>query len=267
MSESGRWWDDKKKMYGKVKHTHNGKSWLSSYSGDLGNELTETVIVDGLFFSVHRDRIKKGFNLDVKGFHFYDVDFCFRNYIEGVKIGVHTNVRVNHMSIGETNQEWEENRIIFSEKYKEHLPVKIDKVFSGKERYNVLVSGKAISETLTIVNKLKELNYNITVTAPVVDSDRINLKKLSQKGVRFTPINQPPGYKLGDGEWEINSPNGFVKSEVNKLYRVSEVKFDLTHTTDLEIANHLNNLYPDIPCVTSDGDINEIVKSYQKELL
>ena len=48
---------------------------------------------------------------------------------------------------------------------------------------------------------------------------------------------------------------------------MSEVKFDLTHTTDLEIANHLNNLYPDIPCVTSDGDINEIVKSYQKELL
>ena len=267
MSETGRWWDDKKKMYGKVKHTHNGKSWLSSYSGDLGNELTEAVIVDGLFFSVHRGRIKKGFNLDVKGFHFYDVDFCFRNYIEGVKIGVHTNVRVNHMSIGETNQEWEENRIVFSEKYKEHLPVKIDKEFSGKEKYNVLVAGKTILETLPLVDKLKEKNYNITVTTPVAESDRVNLKRLSQKGVRFTPINQPPGYKLGDGEWQINTPNGPVKSEVNKLYRVSEVKFDLTHTVDSEIAAHLNSLYPDIPCVTSEGNINEIVESYQKELL
>jgi hypothetical protein len=32
MGESGRWWDKKNKMYGKVKHTHEGKSWLSEYS-------------------------------------------------------------------------------------------------------------------------------------------------------------------------------------------------------------------------------------------
>ena len=171
------------------------------------------------------------------------------------------------LRIGETNQEWEENRIVFSEKYKEHLPVKIDKEFSGKEKYNVLVAGKTILETLSLVDKLKEKNYNITVTTPVSDSDRVNLKRLSQKGVKFTPINQPPGYKLGDGEWQINTPNGPMKSEVNKLYRVSEVKFDLTHTVDSEIATHLNNLYPDIPCVTSEGNINEIVESYQKELL
>ena len=49
----------------------------------------------------------------LKDFIFMMLTFCFRNYIEGVKIGVHTNVRVNHMSIGETNQEWEENRSCF----------------------------------------------------------------------------------------------------------------------------------------------------------
>ena len=83
--------------------------------------------------------------------------------------------------------------VVFSEKYKEHLPVKIDKEFSGKEKYNILVAGKTILETLSLVDKLKEKNYNITVTTPVAESDRVNLKRLSQKGVRFTPINQPPG--------------------------------------------------------------------------
>jgi hypothetical protein len=30
------------------------------------------------------------------------------------------------MSIGETNDMWEENKIIFEQKYKEELPIKID---------------------------------------------------------------------------------------------------------------------------------------------
>ncbi len=34
MAKSGKWWEDKKKMYGRVKHTHNGKSGLSSDSTD-----------------------------------------------------------------------------------------------------------------------------------------------------------------------------------------------------------------------------------------
>ena len=30
LSETGRWWDDRSAMFGRVKHTHEGKSWLSS---------------------------------------------------------------------------------------------------------------------------------------------------------------------------------------------------------------------------------------------
>ena len=43
MSNSGRWWDDKKKMYGRVAHTHEGKTWLSKYSEDLGDNIEEAV--------------------------------------------------------------------------------------------------------------------------------------------------------------------------------------------------------------------------------
>ena len=266
MAESGRWWEDKKKMYGRVAHTANGKTWLSSYSEDLGNELTEAVVVDGVFFTVHRGRIKEDFDLNVKGFHFYEIDFCFRNYLAGVKIGVHTNIRVNHQSIGETNQEWEDNRKEFADKFKDNLPVKIDKVFTGNEKYNILVTGKSIGETIELVDKLKKGNHNVTVSTPVLDSDENNFKRLMFKGVKFVPMNQPPGYKVGDGKWGVNTQNGFVVSEPNKLYRVSEVKFHLTHTTDTEITGHLNKLYPELPCVTVDGDIEEIINVYQKVL-
>ena len=36
MPASGQWWENRKKMYGRVAHTHEGKTWLSSYSNDLG---------------------------------------------------------------------------------------------------------------------------------------------------------------------------------------------------------------------------------------
>ena len=61
LSESGRWWDNKQKMYGRVRHTHNNKSWLSSYSGDLGDNVEEVVLVDGLWFSFQKDKIKTTF--------------------------------------------------------------------------------------------------------------------------------------------------------------------------------------------------------------
>ena len=254
MPKTGRWWDDKKKMYGKVKHTHNGKSWLSSYSGDLGNELTDAVIVDGLFFSVHRNRIKKGFNLEVKGFHFYDVDFCFRNYLEGVKVGIHTNIRVNHMSIGQTNDEWEDNRKLFAEKYKEHLPVKIKRDFN-KEKLKVLIGcinfqGYTGSElyVFELAKQLMKQNCEVTIVSNIGNPLYVLANRL---GVKCYSMQEPPGYKLGDGNWTINTPNGPQLSTPNTLYRVAPVNFDIVHANHKPITEQLLKLYSDIPTVCS----------------
>ena len=71
LSETGQWWSNPKKMYGRVAHTHEGKTWLSSYSDDLGHELEEVVVVDGVFFAVDKTKLKTNFNESVEGFHFY----------------------------------------------------------------------------------------------------------------------------------------------------------------------------------------------------
>jgi GT2 family glycosyltransferase len=125
LPESGKWWEDKTKMVGIVKHQHEGKTWESKYSNDFGKDIIETVIVDGLFFVVNKTKIKKRFNEGVKGFHFYDIDFTFNNHINNVKVGVVFDVRILHKSIGQTNQQWEENRKQFSEIYKQNLPTKL----------------------------------------------------------------------------------------------------------------------------------------------
>lgn len=125
MSEIGRWWQDTTKMIGIVSHSHEGKTWENRYSANFENEIIETVMLDGLFFVAHKQRIKERFDENIKGFHFYDVDFTFNNHLNGVRVGVMFDVKITHKSIGMTNDEWERNREQFVEKYKDKLPYKI----------------------------------------------------------------------------------------------------------------------------------------------
>lgn len=126
MPATGMWWADRTKMTGIVNHKIGDKpKYESKYSISSGNKVNEVLIVDGVFFAVDKSRIKNGFNEDIKGFHFYDIDFAFSNSLRGVGVGVITNVRITHKSIGETNEEWEKNRQQFVEIYKDKLPKNI----------------------------------------------------------------------------------------------------------------------------------------------
>lgn len=122
LPENGRWWEIQGEMVGQVYHQHEGKKWLSEYNKPFGSKIIDTVVVDGLFIAVHKNRIKKNFDEDYEGFHFYDISFCFSNFKEGVKIGTISNIPLTHLSIGMTNQKWEENRIKFVEKNLSSLP-------------------------------------------------------------------------------------------------------------------------------------------------
>jgi glycosyltransferase involved in cell wall biosynthesis len=233
MASSGQWWEDKRKMYGRVKHTHEGKSWLSAYSDDLGNDVEEVVIVDGVFFAVDKTRIKTNFNESVDGFHFYDVTFCFENYLKGVKVGVSTVVRVNHQSIGMTNETWDKNRLIFSETFKDKLPVTIKKVLRKNEKLNVLIgclffNGYTGSElyVFELAKNLIKEGCDVSVCSNIGEP----LAKLAkQLGIKVYTLQEPPGFKLGDGKWLLKTPQGEVTSQPNTLYKVLDINFDVIH--------------------------------------
>jgi glycosyltransferase involved in cell wall biosynthesis len=255
LPESGRWWEDRRKMYGRVEHTHEGKTWLSAYSDSLGDFIEETVIVDGLFFLVDKTKIKTEFNETVEGFHFYDVTFCFENYLKGVKVGVTTIVRVNHRSIGMTNDQWEQNRIKFSERFKDNLPVKIKRVLRQNEKLNVLIGCISFSQftgsemyVLELAKALKKQNCDVTICSNI-GNPMVSLAK--QYDINVCSIQEPPGFKLGDGQWTLKTVNGDVQSQPNVLYKISEAKFDVIHLNHKPITEHLLKLYPDIPVVCS----------------
>ena len=255
MAETGMWWEKRKKMFGRVKHTSGGKTWLSAYSPDINNDLEEVLVVDGVFFSCHKGRIKKEFDESVEGFHFYDVTFAFDNHLEGIKVGVHTNIRINHQSVGQTNEQWEENRKVFAENYKDKLPINIKKEFRKNEKIKVLIGclnfANHTGSELYVYELAKELikqGCDVSVCSTLGDP---LARKAHQLGVKLYNIQEPPGYKMGDGEWSLNTPEGPVVSTKNHLYKVADIQFDVLHLNHKPITEHLLKLYPDTETICS----------------
>jgi len=248
MPKSGQWWENRNKMIGIVNHEHEGKKWSSKYSEDLNNKIKQTVIVDGVFIAVNKTKIKHKFNEEFKGFHFYDIPFCFENHIDGVKVGVITNIRITHKSIGMTNQQWEDNRKLFSEKYENNLPSKIP--FDKEQRIKVLISclffKNFTGSELYVYELAKNLiknNCDVTVLSEIGGPLTDMAKKL---GIKVFSHREPPGFKLGDGKWAMTGPQGPEISKENVLYKVSEVKYDIVHIQHKPVAERILQLYPDI---------------------
>lgn len=121
------WWNYDKK-FGQVLHRAEGKSWLTTFSPLLEKDLQEVVVIDGLFIAVNKNKINENFNRDLDGFDFYDIDFCLSNHFSKdwkYKIGVTTNIRVAHNSVGKLKPTWYTNRELINKKFGEHYPIDI----------------------------------------------------------------------------------------------------------------------------------------------
>ena len=271
MPVSGQWWEKRSSMYGRVQHTHEGKSWLSSYSDDLGKELEEVVIVDGVFFAIDKTKIKVNFNEEVEGFHFYDVTFCFENYLKGVKVGVSTYIRVNHKSIGMTNDSWEKNKVEFAERFKENLPIDIKRVLRKNEKLKILFGSISFNQAnnrenlmLELAISLKKLGHDITITSTLGGP---LMNKAKKNNIKLFNIQEPPGFKLGDGKWTVQTQNGFVPSQDKMLYKIKPTDFDIIHLFNDEIIEHMNKMYVDNVLINTRFVDGLFIQNVENELV
>lgn len=119
------WWNYKKR-FGQVLHRKDGNAWLTAFSPLLDKDLQEVVVIDGLFMAIHRQRANNYFDPELTGFNFYDINFCLGNYRDkACKIGVTTNIRIAHNSIGELKDNWYQNKDIINERYQDLYPIDI----------------------------------------------------------------------------------------------------------------------------------------------
>jgi GT2 family glycosyltransferase len=189
---SGQWWQEQHKMIGIVNHQHEGRKWTSKYSANLGDQIVDVVVGDGLFFAVQKNKLKTGFDEEFNGFHFYDIPFFASNFIQGAKIGNIFDIRVTHLSIGMTNQQWADNKALFEQKYGKNLPlttapssllIEDDSVKIKKEpRVNIVICHKDKNVLLfkclqSIFDHVKYKNYRIIIAD--TGSSRENMHELS----------------------------------------------------------------------------------------
>lgn len=273
LPETGRWWDFRKKMVGIVNHESGGKKWTSKYCDDFGKSIKQTVIVDGLFIALSKSRIKHTFDESFAGFHFYDLGFCYKNFLDNVKIGVVSNIRITHKSIGQTNDQWEENRKQFVEMYQSYLPSKLP--FDENKRLKVLLSCISFRNftgselyVFELAKSLLKLNCSVTVLSqiggPVTDM-------ATKLGIKCVSFENAPGFKLGDGQWGMNTPEGFKPSTPNMLYKISEVDYDILHFQHKPVAERVLSMYPELPKICAihsevisleDPVIDSTIKKY-----
>ena len=231
------------------------KDGYLKYSDKKIGFIDNTVIVDGLFFVVDKEKIKCEFDEKVEGFHFYEIDFCFRNYLEGVKIGVTSDIDVTHLSIGQTNEKWEENRKIFAEKYKDNLPAKVKKEFGKQNKLKVLIGclffGSYTGSELHVYELAKELSKQNCEVHIISQIGPKMVKRIEKYGVKCFNLQTPPGFKMGDGKWGLNTSEGLKPSEEGKLYKISDVKYDILHINHKPIGEHLLKIYPKIPAINT----------------
>lgn len=128
--ESGCWWQqDHQVLRGMVAHPceknpfglgFNTWPWQQAQFGPVA-------IVDGCFFLTKRQTLVRLGGFDQKsyqGFHFYDLDTSFRATLAGL-VNYTAPLLVKHNSLGVPNDNWETNRRIFVERYRDKLPYQL----------------------------------------------------------------------------------------------------------------------------------------------
>mgnify|MGYP001563403951 CR=1 FL=1 len=250
----------KKSMMGIVNHKSDGKTWESKYSDSQGDDIAEVAIVDGLFMAVRKDRIKHTFNEKFPNFDFYDIPFCVDNHLAGVKIGLITNIRVTHLSVGAgiNNDNWKNNSKLFEELYGSKLPINVKRKIRKDEKIKVLLGclsfANLTGSELYVYELAKELvkqNCEVTICSQIGNPLGLMAK---QHGIKLCSIQEPIGYKLGDGEWSFpnpQNPSEMIKSTKGGLYQFAKPNFDIMHLNHEPITQHLLKLYPTVPAICS----------------
>ncbi|HSD39709.1 MAG TPA: glycosyltransferase [Rhodocyclaceae bacterium] len=117
----GYWWSaGPEHQRGAVSHAPPGRAQLSlDIFGCTGAKVEHAQVIDGLCMIANRRAIEiqqfDAHNFD--GFHLYDVDFSLSAHLQGLRVGIMTDVPILHMSRGSFGASWLRYRAIFARKH------------------------------------------------------------------------------------------------------------------------------------------------------
>lgn len=82
--------------------------------------LRAAAVLDGVFMACRRELLERlGFDLEVSGFHYYDVDLSHRAFVAGYRLAIAPDLALHHASLGDFNPDWQEALARFGRKFPE----------------------------------------------------------------------------------------------------------------------------------------------------
>jgi hypothetical protein len=94
-------------------------AWDASFYSLEGGPLRGMQALDGLLFATRREVVRRvGFDAHTfDGFHFYDLDFTYRAYLQGLRLAVTTDAIAIHASAGHFGEAWKRYAERFGAKF------------------------------------------------------------------------------------------------------------------------------------------------------
>jgi glycosyltransferase involved in cell wall biosynthesis len=228
------------KLRGKVWHTDGLKQWESVFHNS--NKIIDDVVtIDGVFIAVNPDNIQHWFDERFNGFHFYDQGFVIPNYLDGCNIGVMNNISILHQSVGEVNQEWENNRQQFCELYKDELPVVLGE---DPDKLKVLICCQFFSN----YTGSEMSNYELA-------------KELVKQGCDVSLISTVVGNPLLDKAKKA----GIKVHHIQEITTLQYYKFDILHINHKPIGKVVLQYFPNTPAVMHVR--SEVIPVFEEPIL
>jgi len=91
--------------------------------------------------------------------------------------------------------------------------------------------------------------------------------KAKKNNIKIAPIQEPPGFKLGDGKWVLQTQNGPVPSVEKTLYKMGNINFDVLHVFNNELIDHFIKIYGDSGLIRNTIDIKNNIDLITNEFI
>ena len=156
------------------------KSSHSAYN-PLNEKLSEVAVIDGVLMAIKKEVWNRfPFNeLELTGFHCYDIDLSIRIKKAGYTILVMQAVRLEHLSEGNLNENWLKDSLKFHNKEMNFLPLEIGSINTELKRVSDYQSLVAV---LTILidfkgNKVRVVRYYLTLMIKYFSYNRLTFSR------------------------------------------------------------------------------------------
>ena len=134
----GGWWSSRLTYQNLLQSTKENIEPVLESKGDNPLRRNQVIAFDGVFFCVK----KEVFNIisfdqtTFKGFHFYDADFSMQLHEKRFRVYCIYDILIQHFSLGNLDNNWIDNALIFQKKWEKSLPVSISEI-SKKNQWDM----------------------------------------------------------------------------------------------------------------------------------